>query len=328
MREILIVLASLITLDVQASIYVPVPFDGQFFYPTIAKRLYQIYRVGNDVDLEALLFDPNFDDNPKEYFAKRKRDDDVRGVEIETPFPQQKRMKSSPMTDVVLEIQSSITEPDPAETIVFPKPTFNEIGQIIDPPSEADMGGLTIDQKSNVLKIADFTWREKGGINTANVKLQWIFIYECFGVTREVTEKSLRTKATILKMDQKFLKDFFEAEGVLSLQDTIAKPIFDEARKILYPPSEVDVDGLTVEQKSNILNEGFALSYADKRQSYKRTPKLNDKELPWILFYLYKSKNRIDISRYVNIHPDRFSRIYGCLKAVVPDLQAIWDKTK
>ena len=74
--------------------------------------------------------------------------------------------------------------------------------------------------------------------------------------------------------------------------------------------------------------EGLTVSYEDKRQSYKRTPKLNDKELPWILFYLYKSKNRVDISRSVNIHPDRFSRIYGCLKAVVPDLCAVWDKAK
>lgn len=327
MREILIVLASLITLDVQASIYVPVPFDDKFFYPTIEKRLHQIYRVGNDADLEALLFDPDFDDNPEEYFAKRKRDD-AKVMIIETSFSQQKRVKSTPVTDVIPEIQSSIIEPDIVETLTFPKPMFNEIGQIIDPPSEADMGGLTIEKKSKILKIADFTWREKGGINTANVKLQWIFLYEYFGVTREVTEESLRTKATILKMDQKFLKDFFEAEGVLSLQDTISKPVFDEDGNILYLPSAIDVGGLTVEQKRNILNEGFALSYADKRQSYKRTPKLNDKELPWILFYLYKSKNRIDISRYVNIHPDRFSRIYGCLKTVVPDLCAVWDKAK
>ena len=95
-----------------------------------------------------------------------------------------------------------------AETLTLPRPMFSANGQIVDPPSDADMEELTIEQKRKILKIACFTWREKGGINTANVKLQWIALYKHLGAARKVTEKNLRTKANVLKMDQKFLEIF------------------------------------------------------------------------------------------------------------------------
>ena len=77
MRKTLIVLVDLITLDVQASTDLFIPFDDHSFSPIVPKSLYQTYGVGNEKDLEAILFDPAFDENPEEYFAKRKREDDA-----------------------------------------------------------------------------------------------------------------------------------------------------------------------------------------------------------------------------------------------------------
>jgi hypothetical protein len=358
MREILIVLIGCAILDVQASAYVPVPFDDKFFYPIIIKNLCKLHQIGNTADLEDTLFDPKFDMGSTEFRENQKievvdiqalNEEEWRpllpisqaGTGLIDPIdendvdfqvllgelaseisPSKKRKRPIPNNAII--VQENISN----EVSALPRPMFNEIGQIIGPPSEAEMGGLTVEQKSNILKIADFTWREKCGINTANEKLQWIQLYQYLGISTEITSENLRVQLTTLRSNITFLENFSAAK--VSTQTDIVQPIFDDKGEILFSPTPIDVEGLTAEQQINVLSQNLQMLYDAKKSEKKgkRIRKINNKELQWILFYLYKSKSRTEIARSVNIHPDSLSGVYGCLKTVVPDLQASWDKAK